>query len=181
MSEPVRRDVPTLAEVTSVIDTAWCGATCQERKLFMATNPAFGQSAATAVMVRRLFGGVVIKTTVEVKQLKGKVPETPWVLRHYYNRLPSGEEVDLTRGQFPRGTKFNLHEDEPRVREVPFGPDVLKRAVLLEKRVYGLLKRDWGGPTPQHKAAGQVTPTDEEPMLGKIMGAEVTDLSGLMK
>ena len=57
-----------------------------------ALNPSQGQCAVTALLVQDIWGGQLIRTVVEGQS------------SHYYNLLPDGRELDLTRGQFPPGT-----------------------------------------------------------------------------
>jgi hypothetical protein len=301
-AKPVRDDVPPIEEVERVLPQAWCRRTAH-KKQFIDTNPAWGQCGATALMVRRLYGGQILKTTVVVPDdWKGYGPEmgdgrsnkqlmrppecerpksekwkavvgwedifevsncgqvrrstkrrtgprteiervasgelieqSPWgdyasvdlkdgerrsrqyvhrlvaeafiglppsslhqvdhldtrkennwpenmewvtageqrrrwhsnrvvvterAYRHYYNQLPIGVTVDLTAVQFPFDSKFHVHPDEPRTRNTPFGEDVIRRAILLEKRVWKELGLDWAGPIKQHADAGKVSNLD---------------------
>jgi hypothetical protein len=76
------------------IRAAWCRETaspsCQAS--WSPSNPSRGQCAVTAEAIRRLVGGEVLRTVV------------PGDGSHYYNRLPSGDDLDLTDEQFPEGT-----------------------------------------------------------------------------
>jgi hypothetical protein len=87
----------------------------------------------TALVVRRLLGGHVMQTTV-------RPPNSLEQIRHYFNRLPDGREVDLTRRQFPEGSEFNVKGlgEEPRRRVLPFHAEALKRYALLCRRLDGL-------------------------------------------
>ncbi|HWY20742.1 MAG TPA: hypothetical protein VNX26_05935 [Candidatus Acidoferrum sp.] len=49
--------------------------------------PSFGQCAVTALIVQDLFGGELRRSLIAGGS-------------HYWNRLPSGEEIDLTSDQF---------------------------------------------------------------------------------
>lgn len=55
-------------------------------------NPALGQSDVTALLVRDVCGGEILRTMVQGYGA------------HYYNRLPDGTEVDLTEMQYSKGT-----------------------------------------------------------------------------
>jgi hypothetical protein len=72
-------------------------------------------------------GGVIVISAVS---LAGVSVET-----HYWNRLPSGLEIDLTREQFNRGEQFG----EPRILDPATSrkpkPDSLRRVGLLSGRV----------------------------------------------
>lgn len=52
-------------------------------------NPAWGQCAVTALIVQDYFGGDILYCNHA---------------NHYWNRLPTNEEIDFTRRQFPDGT-----------------------------------------------------------------------------
>ncbi len=55
-------------------------------------NPARGQCATTAVMGPDYFGGDLVRGEVHVRGER--------VDFHWWNRLPDGSEIDLTREQF---------------------------------------------------------------------------------
>jgi hypothetical protein len=162
---PVRDDVPSLDEIQRVLPQAWSRRTAH-KGVYIESNPAWGQCAATAVMVRRLFGGTIMKTTVTCpSDWKGYGPETGWTFRHYYNMLPTGTTVDLTAVQFPFSSRFHVHPDEPRTRGVPFGEETLRRAILLERRVWEALGLEWAGGRPASKNT-KVAPVD--PRAGDV-------------
>jgi len=71
-----------------------------------------------------LGGGELIRTVVE------------GFGSHYYNRLPSGQEIDLTDGQFPPGTV--IPTGEPVERPYVLDSEKAKRARTAER--YRLLK-----------------------------------------
>jgi len=50
-----------------------------------------GQCAVTALIVQDYLGGEILRGTVGEES-------------HYWNRLPTGEELDLTASQFPMGS-----------------------------------------------------------------------------
>ena len=74
-------------------------------------NPASGQCASTALVVQDRLGGELLMA--DVHEADGSRQGV-----HYWNRLPDGRELDLTREQFRRGELVS----EPRVVERP--PDV---------------------------------------------------------
>jgi hypothetical protein len=79
------------------------------------------------MVIHEVFGGVLLVSDVFRDGVR--------VETHYWNRLPSGPEVDLTREQFGRGEKFG----EPRVIDPATSPapkpDSLPRSRLLSSRV----------------------------------------------
>lgn len=106
---------------------SWCkdttSPTCSET--WPEKNPALGQCAVTALVVQDLVGGELMRAVV------GEYGS------HYYNRLPSGQEVDLTREQFPVGTF--IPPGKPADRQTVLTSD---RAVAARtKERYELLKR----------------------------------------
>lgn len=71
-------------EVIAAIEWAWCPLTAGWD---WGDNVSKGQCAVTALLIQDLFGGKLIRGEC------GKVS-------HYWNELPDGTEVDLTRRQF---------------------------------------------------------------------------------
>ena len=61
-----------------------------------AANPASGQCASTALVVQDRLGGELL--IADVHEADGSRQGV-----HYWNRLPDGRELDLTREQFRRG------------------------------------------------------------------------------
>ncbi len=66
---------------------AWTPETSSDPSGWSPDNRAWGQCAVTALVVQDRFGGVLLRTVNEGAS-------------HYWNRLPNGDEVDLTRDQF---------------------------------------------------------------------------------
>lgn len=84
--------MPTLDEVERAVRLSWRRDTSDAPEYWWSGNPARGQCAATALVVQGWFGGVLLRADV----LRDGVP----VQTHYWNRLPSGRQVDLTWEQF---------------------------------------------------------------------------------
>lgn len=78
-----------------VFATAWCADTSSDPLGWTAFNPAWGQCAVTALVLHDLYGG-------EIVWAQATLPDGTAV-SHYFNVI-DGQEVDLTRRQFPRGT-----------------------------------------------------------------------------
>ncbi len=132
--------MPTLDRLTAAVRAAWCPQTCDDVDLADRTpgNPARGQCGATALVLHDLLGGDLLLAEV-------LLPDGSRQGVHWWNRLPDGREVDLTREQFAP------HEvvQEPRVVVRPPGLPRRDREQYLALRaaVLGAL-----GPT----ASGQV-------------------------
>jgi len=73
---------------------SWGPDTCapEDQPAWTADNPARGQCITTVLVVHDAFGGALVRGEVHVD---GKRIDF-----HWWNRLPDGSEVDLTRGQF---------------------------------------------------------------------------------
>jgi hypothetical protein len=83
-------------------------------------NAALGQCAVTALVVQDELGGELLRTTVNG-------------VSHYFNRLPDGSELDLTRTQFAAWEPTAI---ETRSREYVLSfPATRARYELLRARV----------------------------------------------
>ncbi len=103
----------TLADVGPAVRAAWCRETCDDADVadWSPANPARGQCGATALTVHDLLGGDLLVAEV-------RYPDGSRQGRHWWNRLPGGVEVDLTREQFAPDEVVQ----EPSVVERPPGP-----------------------------------------------------------
>jgi hypothetical protein len=88
----------TLGALEEAIRGAWSLETSDEPEEWTADNPATGQCAVTARVVRDYLGGDFL--------VSGAVLGGRRVNRHAWNRLPSGLTIDLTREQFRSGETF---------------------------------------------------------------------------
>ena len=70
--------------VIEAIEQAWSQETAG---IFYKDNPSKGQCAVTSMLIQDLYGGKLVRGTL------GKSS-------HYWNELPDGTTVDLTRQQF---------------------------------------------------------------------------------
>jgi hypothetical protein len=83
-----------LSRLQPLIQDAWGPDTCDPVDLadWRPENPARGQCGVTALVVHDLLGGELILGEVHEEGTRRGY--------HYWNRLPDGTEVDLTRDQF---------------------------------------------------------------------------------
>jgi hypothetical protein len=81
----------------SVIEGAWDAETSASKETWSPQNRALGQCAVTACVVNDYLGGEIVNS---VATLPDGTPDS-----HYYNVI-DGEEVDITKSQFPDGTTF---------------------------------------------------------------------------
>ncbi|GHJ44034.1 hypothetical protein Cs7R123_13760 [Catellatospora sp. TT07R-123] len=84
----------TLPLLRPLIEQAWGPDTCDPADLdhWRADNPAHGQCGVTAMVLHDLLGGDLLLGEVHEDGRRTGF--------HYWNRLPDGAEVDLTRQQF---------------------------------------------------------------------------------
>jgi pimeloyl-ACP methyl ester carboxylesterase len=89
----------TLTGIENALRASWAADTCspddQARARWSADNPAWGHCDITALVVHDLLGGELVVGEVH---LAGEPQGF-----HWWNRLPGGFEVDLTREQFRLG------------------------------------------------------------------------------
>ncbi len=94
--------------LAGALRAAWCRETSSDPDAWTPENPAWGQCAVTAVVVRDMLGG-------EVVWGEAALPDGRRI-SHYWNRI-AGRDIDLTREQFPAGTQ--LPPGGPRRADIP--------------------------------------------------------------
>lgn len=101
------------------ITSAWSAETSADDR-WSPENPALGQCAVTALVVQDIYGGDLLRVVNEG-------------VSHYFNRLPNGVELDLTRGQFAtwEPTKAEIRD---RAYVLSF-PATAQRYSLLRDRI----------------------------------------------
>ena len=85
----------TLAELERAIRESWSLDTSDDPDEWSPENPARGQCDITSLVIHDLLGGELLAADVYLDDER--------VESHMWNRLASGVEIDLTRGQFKRG------------------------------------------------------------------------------
>jgi hypothetical protein len=115
--EHVRVASITWEDIEAAVRTAWARDTCDPVDVddWSAANPARGQCGTTALTINDLLGGELLMA--EVLRADGSRQGV-----HWWNRLPDGTEIDLTREQFAGREVIQ----QPRV--VPRPSDLPKRA-----------------------------------------------------
>lgn len=112
-----------------IIRSAWNAETSADPN-WTQRHAALGQCAVTALVVQDELGGSLLRVVNEG-------------VSHYYNSLPGGTELDLTRGQF--GTWDPTPAEERRREYVLSFPDTELRYQLLRGRVDRLYRVARGG------------------------------------
>ncbi|MGN9906625.1 YunG family protein [Phytohabitans sp. LJ34] len=91
----------TLGDIEAALRASWAADTCSpddvERAGWQPGNPAWGQCDITALLLHDLLGGELMLGEV----WRGAVQEG----FHWWNRLASGVEIDVTRSQFVDGQR----------------------------------------------------------------------------
>ncbi|WP_049573632.1 YunG family protein [Streptomyces sp. SBT349] len=127
----------TLTEIAAALRTGWAADTCSPDDLLRAPwtpeNPAWGHCDITALVVHDIFGGNLVVGEVSLRGERAGF--------HWWNRLASGIDIDLTRDQFRMGQVVT----GARVVRRPRGPSTRRWAEyeLLRERVAASL-----GPLP---------------------------------
>jgi ADP-ribose pyrophosphatase YjhB (NUDIX family) len=105
--------VPSLEQA---IREAWCLWTSDpvDQPGWTAANPASGQCASTALVVQDRLGGEML--IADVHEADGSRQGV-----HYWNRLPDGRELDLTREQFRNGEVVGPPQNVKRPADVTRG------------------------------------------------------------
>lgn len=99
---------------------AWSAETSVDPGGWSPTNPAYGQCAVTSLVVQDLLGGELIRSRV------GGVS-------HYFNQLPDGRIVDLTREQFSSDAELTDVAGSSRGYVLSFEPTRRRYKLLLER------------------------------------------------
>ncbi len=88
----------TLDQVSDALRASWTRGTADpvDAELWHEGNPSRGQCGASSFVVQDLLGGDLILAEVFF-------PDGTRQGVHYWNRLPDGTEIDLTREQFVDG------------------------------------------------------------------------------
>lgn len=120
----------SLGEIDAAVRASWAADTCSPddaaRSPWTAENPSWGHCDVTALVLHDLLGGDLMLGEVHLAgQQHGY---------HWWNRLPTGIEIDLTRDQFRDGQLVTAAQIVPR----PPGPprrraheyDLLRHRVL---------------------------------------------------
>lgn len=123
----------SLSAIDQAVRACWAADTCSpddlDRAGWQPDNPAWGHCDITALLVNDVFGGVL-----RVGEVRCGGEQQGY---HWWNLLPSGVELDLTREQFRDGQTVTA----ARTVERPPGP--LPRRweayLLLRERVTGRL------------------------------------------
>ncbi|WP_461028889.1 YunG family protein [Streptomyces sparsus] len=89
----------TPAEIERALRASWAADTCSPDDLartgWSSDNPALGHCDVTALVVNDVFGGDLVLAEVHLGDEQHG--------HHWWNQLPTGTQLDLTRDQFRLG------------------------------------------------------------------------------
>lgn len=109
-----------IEQLTSKLHHAWGVDTTASEADWTPENPTLGQCAVTALVVQDHFGGDLMRGTVSN-------------VSHYWNRLPDGSEIDLTREQFGPNPTIENATTRERSYVLSFEKTVVRYMALLVK------------------------------------------------
>lgn len=118
-------DRRTIERLRRALQASWSKKTCYpgDQRRWKEDDPAIGQCAVTSLVVQDVLGGDLLFCAR---------------YNHFWNKLPDGKEVDLTRSQFPPDAHIQIDRAVPR-EEVLYG-NRAEKALTLER--YLLLKNE---------------------------------------
>ncbi len=119
---------PALADVEQALRASWSMDTSDDPDGWSPENPALGQCAVSALVIRALFGGDIVIATVLDRDGE-RTPDG-----HAWNVLPSGEQVDFSFDQFLDGEGLG-----PEIVTEPVIDGDPRRAHVLAERVGRIL------------------------------------------
>ncbi|GAA2497557.1 YunG family protein [Streptomyces gobitricini] len=135
-----------LHDLDRALRAGWAADTCSpdDQSDWHTANPALGHCDITALLVNDIFGGDLMLGEVHRDGRQHGF--------HWWNRLPSGVELDLTREQFRAGQTITA----ARVVERPPGPSPRRweEYLILRRRVVEHL-----GTLPEPAGAGEAGPS----------------------
>ncbi len=100
MTAPATHDRPALASVEEALRASWDRDTSDDPAGWSRQNPALGQCAVSALVVRALYGGDIVIATV-LDRHGNRTPDG-----HAWNVLPSGQHFDPAFDQFRDGEQL---------------------------------------------------------------------------
>lgn len=111
-----------LEDLKKALEKSWSKETSADPKNWTPENPAWGQCAITALVIQDYFGGKLLRAAIDK------------LGSHYWNQLPDGSEIDLTKSQFPKDIIISTGEIRDRKYVLSY-PDTRKRYTLLRLAV----------------------------------------------
>lgn len=128
MAPTTTDSLPALQDVEQALRASWSLETSDDPEGWSPENPALGQCAVSALVLRAIYGGDIVIATVLDRDGE-RTPDG-----HAWNVLPSGEQVDFSFDQFLDGEGLG-----PEIVTEPVIDGDPRRAHLLAERVGRIL------------------------------------------
>lgn len=119
-----------IGSLEAALRESWSRSTSADSPRWSPNNPAWGQCAVTALLVQDLLGGELLRGVVDG-------------VSHYFNRLPDGSLVDLTREQFGSGAE--VRDTAIRARAYVLGFAETRQRYRRLRRAVASRLRETGG------------------------------------
>ena len=124
-----------ISDLEKALENSWAKETSVDPNNWKNENPAWGQCVPSSLIVNDYLGGKIVWALAII-------PEGNEI-SHYFNEI-NGEEIDLTRKQFPEGTKIPKGISRTKqflsTREYLLSSDAVKsRYMVLKERVQNYL------------------------------------------
>ncbi len=116
--------VKDIGRLERIVEACWDKSTSADPDAWTAGNGAYGQCAVTALLVQEMLGGKLLRSVASWEG--GSVS-------HYFNELPDGMVLDLTRKQFEADCRFSAPEYRDRSYVLSY-PDTASRYEILKRR-----------------------------------------------
>jgi hypothetical protein len=91
----------SIDDLKTAVEASWDASTSFCADEWTRANPTRGQCVVTSLLVQAYFGGELRKYDAVYNGQEES---------HYCNVLPDGQEIDLTRQQYPAAQKLTLSE-----------------------------------------------------------------------
>lgn len=120
----------TTSELEAALNKSWRKESSSDPENWTPENPAWGQCAVTALIVNDYLGGDIVWTNASLPDGRE--------ISHYFNKI-DGVEKDLTRVQFPEGTR--IPEGIPKTKEYASTREYILSYPITQQR-YDSLKEE---------------------------------------
>jgi len=122
----------SLKQVESAIKKSWGRETCHYKFLWddKELSESAGHCRVVSLIAQDFLGGEIMYSYVR--------GNSKW--DHYWNKLPNGKEIDLTKDQFPKNIKFIKPKIISRKKALS-SKRTQKGYEILKKRVKNILER----------------------------------------
>jgi len=122
-------DLGLLLKLKTSLLAACSRETSSDPEHWTPENPLWGHCAVASLIAQNFFGGTIVCVSLE------HLPQYAYMRSHYFNKLPDGAWLDLTRRQFPEGLRITTTPQERTREYILADQKTKKRYELLAFRV----------------------------------------------